>query len=100
MILEKVFNKNFIIYYNGMKIQLYYFRVCLIKMQFKNEDRKGYMKKLKNSSFNRLFGNTNLRWFELNFIDKTFGYKDDHNSPILRYVIKFLEIKEVISPGL
>ena len=64
-------------------------------MQFKNEDRKGYMKKLKNSSFNRIFGNTNLRWFELDFSTRTFGYRDEHNSPTLKNALRFSEIKDV-----
>ena len=63
-------------------------------MQIKYDDRKGYLKKLKDSSFNRIFGNTNLRWFELNFNDKTFGYKDDYNSMKLRKFLKFVEIKD------
>ena len=63
-------------------------------MQKKTEVIKGYMKKLKNSSFNRLFGNTNLRWFELDFKNKTFGYKEDHTDLNLKFALKFSEIND------
>ena len=45
-------------------------------MKEKNENVRGYLKKLKNSSFNRIFGTTNLRWFEYNKETQQFGYKE------------------------
>ena len=42
---------------------------------FPYEDVYGYLKKKKGSSFCRLFGNTNQRWFELRFNQSIFGYK-------------------------
>lgn len=64
-------------------------------MHSKNEERKGYLKKLKNSLFNRIFGNTNLRWFELNFKTKKFYYKQDHTSQEIKNIANFNDIVDV-----
>ena len=64
-------------------------------MQIKNEETTGYLRKLKTSSFNRLFGNTNLRWFELNFKNKTLAYKEDHTCSKILDSISFNIIKDI-----
>src|SRR5690349_134152 len=58
------------------------------------DDTKGFLKKLKTSRLGRLFGNTNMRWFECLFKDKVFGYKDKTQDLKLRSVIKFDEITD------
>src|SRR4051812_44451185 len=45
-----------------------------------NVDVKGYLKKLKSSTFAKIFGNTNMRWFELLFNNKEFLYRDKKDS--------------------
>jgi hypothetical protein len=45
----------------------------------KREDMCGFLKKKKGSGFCRMFGSTNLRWFELHFKEKIFGYKETKN---------------------
>ena len=58
----------------------------------KREDMTGILKKLKTSKLGRLFGNTNMRWFECIFKEKLFGYKDKVTDLKLRSTIKFDEI--------
>ena len=56
------------------------------------EDTKGYLKKLKTSRLGRLFGNTNMRWFECLFKERIFGYKDNISELTIRSSIRFDEI--------
>ena len=62
----------------------------------KNYDMKGYLKKLKSSSFARIFGNTNTRWFQVSFNDKTLIYKEKNNSTKSKGSHNFSEISDFI----
>ena len=56
------------------------------------EDICGQAKKLKSSSVSSIFGSTNLRWFELSFSQKTFGYKLTRSDPECKVIYNFTEI--------
>jgi hypothetical protein len=58
------------------------------------EDMRGFLRKLKTSRLGRLFGNTNMRWFECQFQERIFGYKDKMTDHKLRSSIKFEEITD------
>ena len=61
-------------------------------MTTQSEDMKSYLRKLKTSRLGRLFGNTNMRWFECLFKDKVFGYKDIITDNKLKSSLRFDEI--------
>ena len=52
----------------------------------------GYLRKYKRDIF--LPGNTNKRWFEINFDKQTFSIKKTQENPDYKEIIKFNEIKE------
>ena len=62
----------------------------------KNYDMKGYLKKLKSSSLARIFGNTNTRWFEISFKERTFIYKELSHSTEIKGTHKLSEIKDFL----
>jgi hypothetical protein len=59
------------------------------------KDVKGYMKKLKSSSFHKFFGKTNLRYFETSFQNKTFSYKNSITDKNFVKNFSFSEILDV-----
>jgi hypothetical protein len=65
-------------------------------MERKIEDMCGYLKKKKGNSFCRIFGNTNLRWFELIHKNKTFGYKGKKTDSKYKKENTFKEITDYI----
>jgi len=54
------------------------------------------MYKLKSNTMMKVFGNTNLRWFEINNKLKIFGYKDKKDDINFKLAHKFKDIKKVI----
>jgi len=62
--------------------------------KFNVNEYQSYMYKLKSNTMMKVFGNTNLRWFEINNKLKIFGYKKDDINFKLAH--KFKDIKKVI----
>jgi hypothetical protein len=58
----------------------------------KRENMGGFLKKKKGSGFFRIFGNTNLRWFELDYKSKIFGYKVSKSSNKFKKSIPFEDL--------
>lgn len=63
----------------------------------KREDICGFLKKKKGSSICRIFGNTNLRWFEIQFENKLFGYKNTKTDKKLKRAVQFTELVDYIN---
>ena len=61
-------------------------------MEKEREDMCGFLKKKKGSGFFRMFGNTNLRWFVVQYKNKLFGYKNTKTDKILKASHNFSEI--------
>jgi hypothetical protein len=58
----------------------------------RRRDVSGYLKKKKHSKFLRMFGATNLRWYEIHFDTKTISYKNKHNYKNWKHTMNFKEI--------
>jgi hypothetical protein len=63
----------------------------------KRDDTCGFLKKKKGSSICRIFGNTNLRWFEVQYENKLFGYKNTKTDKKLKRAVPFSEIVDYIN---
>lgn len=58
----------------------------------RRRDVSGYLKKKKHSKFLRMFGATNLRWYEIHFDTKTISYKKKHNHKNWKHTMNFKDI--------
>lgn len=63
----------------------------------KRENVSGYLKKKKGSGFCRIFGNTNLRWFEVIFSSKVVGYKVTKSDKKFKEMITFNNVVDFIN---